>query len=97
MGKALYDIYQQHRSLGSKDTSLEDLTKSLSLESRPRRFGWPICVVAAKVLYFGVGGGVKEFENRIRDYEGQITTVMERKTGVGRKLMQVDWPHGIIF
>lgn len=92
LGRALYDAHRARTSPGSKTDNLEALTESLSLDSRPRRFGWPICVVAAKVLYFGVGGGITDFERVIQDQGGRVTTVMERKAGVGRKLMQTDWP-----
>lgn len=89
LGKELYDGIHQ-------GANIDELTKQLSLESRPQRFGWPICVAAAKVLYFGVGGGVSEFEQKVKARGGRTTTVMEKRTGVGRKLIQVDWPHSSI-
>lgn len=49
------------------------------------------CLVAAKVLYFGVGGGVLEFLKRIERRKGRAMTVQERKVGVGRKVMRVEW------
>ncbi|KAF4563751.1 hypothetical protein EYR36_002992 [Pleurotus pulmonarius] len=47
------------------------------------------CLVAAKVLYFGVGGGVSEFVARVEGQSGRVETVWEKSAGVGRKIMQV--------
>ena len=49
------------------------------------------CLVAAKVLYFGVGGGVLEFLKWIERRKGRAMTVQERKVGVGRKIIRVEW------
>ncbi|KAF9459112.1 hypothetical protein BDZ94DRAFT_1058912 [Collybia nuda] len=72
------------------EQSLEDLASSqLSLKSH---VGIPcLCLVAAKVLYFGVGGGVAEFLSALKDHGGQGETVWEQKQGVGRKIIQVRW------
>ncbi|KAJ7252118.1 hypothetical protein B0H12DRAFT_1202650 [Mycena haematopus] len=58
----------------------------------------PLCLVAAKVLYFGVGGGVSEFLRTLQSNamvdkgsSGTAETVWERKLGVGRKIMRIDW------
>ncbi|KAL4252026.1 Lysine methyltransferase [Pleurotus pulmonarius] len=50
------------------------------------------CLVAAKILYFGVGGGVSEFVARVEGQSGRVETVWEKSAGVGRKIMQVHWP-----
>ncbi|KAF7305767.1 hypothetical protein HMN09_00730400 [Mycena chlorophos] len=56
-----------------------------------------ICLVAAKVLYFGVGGGVAEFvaalekESKGWGWKANPRTVWERTTGVGRKILQIEW------
>ncbi|EDR09503.1 uncharacterized protein LACBIDRAFT_189982 [Laccaria bicolor S238N-H82] len=57
-----------------------------------------LCLVAAKVLYFGVGGGASEFTKLIETpanttgrSRGKVETVLERKVGVGRKVMSVQW------
>ena len=50
-----------------------------------------LCLVAAKVLYFGVGGGVMEFERTVGEAGGTVSTVLERKTGIGRRVMRVEW------
>ncbi|KAI5889015.1 uncharacterized protein SCHCODRAFT_02633332 [Schizophyllum commune H4-8] len=52
----------------------------------------PLCLVAAKVLYFGVGGGVPDFVRAVEDGGlGRVETVLERTKGVGRKVLRVDW------
>jgi protein-histidine N-methyltransferase len=59
-----------------------------------------MCLVAAKVLYFGVGGGVSEFIHSVEGSLqeggqgkgfGKVETVWEKKGGVGRKVMSVEW------
>ncbi|CAK5281141.1 unnamed protein product [Mycena citricolor] len=53
----------------------------------------PLCLVAAKVLYFGVGGGVSEFVDAVqKDHKGRVETVWEKKAGVGRSILEVTWP-----
>ncbi|KAJ7090913.1 hypothetical protein B0H15DRAFT_837306 [Mycena belliarum] len=58
----------------------------------------PLCLVAAKVLYFGVGGGISEFVRTLeskgmalRGCAGKAESVWERKLGVGRKIMRIEW------
>ncbi|KZT20186.1 hypothetical protein NEOLEDRAFT_1158769 [Neolentinus lepideus HHB14362 ss-1] len=61
-----------------------------------------LCLVAAKVLYFGVGGGISEFVRAVEDpaiypsrkekrRKGKVDTVWEKTGGVGRKVLQVHW------
>ncbi|KAG6877151.1 hypothetical protein C0992_010681 [Termitomyces sp. T32_za158] len=50
-----------------------------------------LCLVAAKILYFGVGGGVEEFVARVKDEGGLVETVWEVASGVGRRVMSVKW------
>lgn len=102
-------------SSGTTEKTLEERTADLSLDgvasgAGSKRgdvedeggHGQGICLVAAKVLYFGVGGGVQDF---IREVEvsqspqnesegrskGSVQTVWERKEGVGRKIMRARW------
>jgi protein-histidine N-methyltransferase len=51
----------------------------------------PLCLVAAKVLYFGVGGGVQGFVRAVEGEDGTLRTVWEHREGVGRIIMQVEW------
>lgn len=85
----------------SKDIPLDQLLSSLSLTS-PSPSPQPyLCLVAAKILYFGVGGGVSDFIRFIQEGDeehddsgrrkGRVETVWERKVGVGRKILSVEW------
>ncbi|KAF7761495.1 hypothetical protein Agabi119p4_9487 [Agaricus bisporus var. burnettii] len=50
------------------------------------------CIVAAKVLYFGVGGGVSEFIDYMAKNDiGKVRVVKERKMGVGRVIMSLEF------
>lgn len=92
------------------EKTLEERTADLSLDGTTNRSGsngedgdgQGICLVAAKVLYFGVGGGVQDFVRAVEDgqhvqdesesrAQGSVETVWERKDGVGRKIMRVRW------
>ncbi|KAL1664080.1 hypothetical protein GGF50DRAFT_55613 [Schizophyllum commune] len=54
--------------------------------------GKSLCLVAAKVLYFGVGGGVPDFVRAVEEgVLGHVETVLERTKGVGRKVLRVEW------
>ncbi|WFD41954.1 protein-histidine N-methyltransferase [Malassezia psittaci] len=48
-----------------------------------------ICLVAAKVLYFGVGGGVQAFEEVLTRYGGWSKSCSEFTAGVGRVMLSV--------
>ncbi|KZV73910.1 hypothetical protein PENSPDRAFT_626633 [Peniophora sp. CONT] len=49
------------------------------------------CLVAAKVLYFGVGGGVQEFVKAVEKQDGKVEDVWDQREGVARKIMSVHW------
>ncbi|KAI0039750.1 hypothetical protein FA95DRAFT_990366 [Auriscalpium vulgare] len=51
----------------------------------------PLCLVAAKLVYFGVGGGVEEFLRAVESSGGSVVNVWERREGIGRRVMQVLW------
>ncbi|KAM5531003.1 hypothetical protein V8D89_015330 [Ganoderma adspersum] len=87
-------------------TSLEDATSRLSLsdsEGLKGLAGAPyLCLVAAKLVYFGVGGGVNEFVQAVETLhadpdvgEGRssnrVQTVWETNKGVKRSIMRVVW------
>ncbi|PVG04566.1 hypothetical protein CPB86DRAFT_746418 [Serendipita vermifera] len=59
---------------------------SIGLSSRAQT---PIILVAAKVLYFGVGGSVDEFERMSRNTGASVNVVMEKNVGVGRRILQL--------
>ncbi|TEB37345.1 hypothetical protein FA13DRAFT_1622212 [Coprinellus micaceus] len=54
-----------------------------------------LCLVAAKVLYFGVGGGISDFietvQSRKPGRSGTVSTVLEKTAGIGRKVLRVEW------
>lgn len=52
----------------------------------------PLILVAAKVLYFGVGGGVKEFARAVEEEGGEAGVVWEVTQGVGRQIIRVTFP-----
>ncbi|KAF8156919.1 hypothetical protein B0H34DRAFT_711194 [Crassisporium funariophilum] len=75
----------------------ELISSQLSID--PQSSGVPLvkpsahsCLVAAKVLYFGVGGGISDFLKSVEERKGRVETVLERNVGVGRKVMSVHWP-----
>ncbi|KAI9454492.1 hypothetical protein F5148DRAFT_985074 [Russula earlei] len=51
----------------------------------------PLCLVAAKVLYFGVGGGVHGFVRAVEEDNGTVRTVWEHREGVRRMIMRIKW------
>jgi len=64
---------------------------SLNPTTTPQQY---ICLVAAKVLYFGVGGGISEFvrvAEKSGHERGKVETILERKGGVERKVMRIKW------
>ncbi|KAG8724559.1 hypothetical protein FRC09_017268 [Ceratobasidium sp. 395] len=53
--------------------------------------GHTICLVAAKLVYFGVGGGIKEFRRALTsdDIKGTTENVWDFREGVGRSILRV--------
>jgi protein-histidine N-methyltransferase len=68
--------------------------KVLSEGIRKTESGY-LCLVAAKVLYFGVGGGISDFieavQSRKPGRSGTVSTVLEKTAGIGRKVLRVEW------
>lgn len=79
--------------------SLSGLVETMRLACSPKPKGDKeedakkgVCLVAAKVLYFGVGGGVSDFVDFVsRDGVAKTKVVKERKTGVGRVILSLDF------
>jgi protein-histidine N-methyltransferase len=94
--ESLVDLMQA-ACIGQKKESLNGLISSLTMSEKSAEediigASCPYqCLVAAKVLYFGVGGGILEFLKRIEQRQGRAITVQERKVGVGRKVIRVEW------
>lgn len=51
----------------------------------------PLCLIAAKVVYFGVGGGMESFTKAVEESGGHCQTVYETKEGVARKIIKISW------
>lgn len=51
-----------------------------------------LCLIAAKVLYFGVGGGVRAFCDAIAARHGWTAAVRESRSGVGRVVLSTGFP-----
>ncbi|WWC99044.1 hypothetical protein V866_005938 [Kwoniella sp. B9012] len=66
---------------------VDDGWKNIALKEQGDGF----ILVAAKILYFGVGGGLTAFLNRVEDNEGWWKGVKDWTKGVGRKVVQVGW------
>ena len=88
----------RHASLGAPSltedatTELVEKTANISLCGDMEVSKTSLCLVAAKVLYFGVGGGVETFVKAVEDQKlGTVETVWERKEGVGRRVMRILW------
>jgi len=77
-------IYQS-TSLGDL---LEVITDALKKGSEAAS---SLFLIAAKVLYFGVGGGVEEFTHAVSKRGGTTEVVLERREGVGRKILSLHW------
>jgi protein-histidine N-methyltransferase len=97
--ESLVDLMQA-ACTGRTKESLNDLISSLNISENPVEEGafeaqCPYhCLAAAKVLYFGVGGGVSEFLKSVKRRKGCAKIVQERKVGVGRRTMHVEWARG---
>ncbi|KAL9936989.1 hypothetical protein V8E36_004224 [Tilletia maclaganii] len=83
----------------SAQPSTDSATASSSAATSP-----PLCLVAAKVLYFGVGGGVHSFVQAVTNDlpaqsqsgfssrpPGSCQLVREIRAGVGRAVLQASW------
>ncbi|KAF8869631.1 hypothetical protein CPB84DRAFT_1818567 [Gymnopilus junonius] len=81
-------ISEPHSTLAklvSSQLKLEDTTAENNLDHDY------LCLVAAKVLYFGVGGGVSDFLKLVQGRKGETSTVLERNSGVGRLIILIRW------
>ncbi|WVQ70662.1 hypothetical protein IAR50_000184 [Cryptococcus sp. DSM 104548] len=89
-------IGKQSGKVEHKEVQLESSLSSLSVED-----AWattPLAetqgghaLVAAKVLYFGVGGDLQTFVEAVEKDGAQTSTVKHWSQGVGRKVVQVGW------
>ncbi|KAI0766234.1 hypothetical protein BC629DRAFT_893881 [Irpex lacteus] len=104
-------MWQASTSGSGGSNSLEDLTSELKISAEddeplqvehkgPGVDG--LCIVAAKLVYFGVGGGVSEFVDAVENVRhsgegalarpaGSVRTVWKKDEGVKRVIMEVKW------
>jgi len=68
-------------------------TRDVTFDRRPLGSdpGGSQALIASKVLYFGVGGGIDEFSNRITTQGGRLEVVWSSQVGVIRKILQASW------
>lgn len=75
--------------------NIEESASRLTLSDTANLKGLPgapyLCLVAAKLVYFGVGGGVNEFVEAVEKASGRVQTIWERSRGVRRSIMRVVW------
>lgn len=50
-----------------------------------------MCLIASKVLYFGVGGGIEPFRSEVLAHRGWCKQVRSFTAGVGRGVLQIGW------
>ncbi|KAG7439467.1 uncharacterized protein BT62DRAFT_983419 [Guyanagaster necrorhizus] len=77
--------------LQSVSPTVDSLTSRLSISDGENSSQSYLCLVAAKIFYFGVGGGVTNFVEAVEEKEGRVETVWEQKVGVGRRIMRIQW------
>ncbi|WWC68870.1 uncharacterized protein I206_102806 [Kwoniella pini CBS 10737] len=85
------DEKQIHKETINLEDSLGDLKVDDEWKNPLSERGNGFVLVAAKVLYFGVGGGLTAFLNRVEENKGWWKDVKEWTKGVGRKVVQVGW------
>ncbi|KGB75401.1 hypothetical protein CNBG_1239 [Cryptococcus deuterogattii R265] len=83
---------QEHKADVELESSLEDLSVKDDWAKQPlSEISRGLVLVAAKVLYFGVGGGLQAFLDAAEADGAYHSTVKEWSQGVGRKVVQVGW------
>lgn len=74
-----------------RETSLSaDTPQPAASETQAQQQG-TTSLLAAKILYFGVGGGVRSFEAALHARGGWSEVKRETKSGVGRVVLSVGW------
>ncbi|TFK83170.1 hypothetical protein K466DRAFT_272294 [Polyporus arcularius HHB13444] len=98
--QSLVDLMRRATSGWARGGSLDEAASRLTLsdtDGLQRLADEPyLCLVAAKLVYFGVGGGVNDFTEAIERPKdgkrlGRVQTVLERNRGVKRSVMRVVW------
>lgn len=75
--------------------AMENLSISKDNERSAAGDQGALCLVAAKILYFGVGGGISDFVDFVTrtkcGRKGDVKTVLEKLAGVGRRVLSIKW------
>jgi protein-histidine N-methyltransferase len=89
-----YDLVLSSETIYQVDTlpALLNLLKSAVARPAAGNQRQALCLVAAKVLYFGVGGGIPDFMQAVSASGGTVNVVREHREGVGRQILEVHWP-----
>lgn len=84
-----YDMVLTSETIYCLD-SLPSLVRLMRSACVPERH---LCLVAAKVVYFGVGGGITEFIRCVEEtgQQARVDTVLEKMAGVSTRVMSVQW------
>ena len=72
----------------------EKLNNSLTLddnEANGNQSPGSLCLIAAKVLYFGVGGSVIDFERAVVRERGKTEKILQREEGIKRTVLRLTW------
>ena len=95
--RLLHDACRETNSLEEKTAQMKISTAN---GDQPNEGAPYLCLVAAKLVYFGVGGGVAEFIRAVKEREGasttgtaipRVETLWEHTEGVKRIVMRVIW------
>ena len=68
--------------------NVENQTKLVSIFQNFIKQGGEV-LVAAKSFYFGVGGGVKQFENLVKKCDLKVETARKYEEGVKREILRI--------
>lgn len=100
-----WDKFNIHEIIGGTDSQSYDLVLTSETIYQPSSLPSLVrllreatgssgtCLVAAKLVYFGVGGGISEFEKALGEGEarGKMRSVWEQREGVGRSILKVEF------
>ncbi|KAJ3817368.1 hypothetical protein F5880DRAFT_1493065, partial [Lentinula raphanica] len=78
-----------HSSTSVPSQPITDQLAKMAIDDKP------LILVAAKVFYFGVGGGIDEFVEATKQWRSdgttEVTSVWQQNIGVGRRIVRVFW------
>lgn len=92
--RPLFDVVMTSETIYQSESVpslLEVLRKSSVSDSKHRR---SVCLVAAKVVYFGVGGSITDFIQALESRQGGLAKdVWQQDKGVSRRILELTWPQ----